>query len=800
VTERTANTLISGLRHCVSWLDLVLGRLHEGVVVVDDRMDVVYVNQPFATLLSADRLNIVGQPLSRLLPLSEAELGRFWIEFEEAGGTGHRYLGDYALGPSILEIWASPLDGGGGMRQLIFMVLDVTQRREAETRQQQHESELARVNQTLEERVRRRTFELEALYELSTQISAATNPEDVLRMVLECLFQVQRQDVSGALLSTESCQQVILKITRPVTDRFLDRTTDLMSQAMEQLAPDPIDLGRLTRQVVQAERYDPSVPALNDLAALFQAPLTCNGAIVGMLLAGSGRRRRYAENEVRFLYTLAAHFSGAMERLGAARAEERRRLDQMVRNLPSGLILLDRERRLVFANAEAHRLLDTLPSIGEVVETVGPIAVATVLEQGVPMEFERSRPRQILSLSTAASEAETVVFVRDVTREREEQQRVAMQERLAVVGQLAGGVAHDFNNLLNVILGYSELILSQINASEPLFGDIQEIQNAGERAAMLTRQLLAFSRRQLLIPKVFGLNEVVADMEKLLRRLIGEHIVLVTVLDPDLGAVRADPGQIEQVIMNLAVNARDAMPEGGRLTIKTSSAELDDKYSDNHVAVRPGRYVLLAVSDTGIGMDEETQERIFEPFFTTKEQHKGTGLGLATVYGIVKQSGGNIWVDSELGAGTTFQVYLPQVEGAWRHLQVVPDPAVDRQGTETILLVEDETEVRTLVARVLREHGYKVLTAPHGGEAIEMCRNGLDGIDLLMTDVVMPGMSGRELAEHLVAQNSRLKVLYMSGYTDDAIFRQGILDRGAPFVQKPFSTDTLTAKVREVLG
>jgi two-component system cell cycle sensor histidine kinase/response regulator CckA len=382
---------------------------------------------------------------------------------------------------------------------------------------------------------------------------------------------------------------------------------------------------------------------------------------------------------------------------------------------------------------------------------------------------------------------------------RELEDQLRQSQKLEAVGQLAGGVAHDFNNLLTAISGHSEMCLRRLNPEDPLHRRVEQIKKAGDRAAALTRQLLAFSRKQILHPKVIDLNDIVVDMNKLLRRLIGEDINLMLSLGVDLGKVKADPNQIEQVLMNLCVNARDAMPKGGKLTIETNKVQVGEEFSSYHMSVPPGKYVMLAVSDTGCGMDAATQARIFEPFFTTKEVGKGTGLGLATVYGIVKQSGGTIWVYSELSCGTTFKIYLPIVEDSVSHSPVINVEQDSQKGTETILLVEDEEIVRDMATEILRDSGYRVLEAKHGTEALTLCEQFDGQIHLMLSDVVMPNMSGRELAEQLSPQRSSMKVLYMSGYTDDAIVHHGVLDEGTAFIAKPFSPDALSRKVREVL-
>ncbi len=387
------------------------------------------------------------------------------------------------------------------------------------------------------------------------------------------------------------------------------------------------------------------------------------------------------------------------------------------------------------------------------------------------------------------------VIVEDITERRSLEEQLRQSQKMEAIGRLAGGVAHDFNNLLTAINGYADIIFARLG-DDSLRQDAEEIRKAGKRAAMLTSQLLAFSRRQVLQPRVLNLNEVITDSIKLLRRMIGEDIELVTRLDDDLGRVKADPGQIEQVIMNLAINARDAMPQGGSLTIETANTLIDADYARKHVSARLGRYVRLKVRDTGCGMDEETRSRIFEPFFTTKERGKGTGLGLSTVYGIVKQSGGHIIVDTQPASGTTFRILLPMAEERETET-AAPLQAHHLKGSETILVVEDEEAVRKLTRIILSVAGYTVLEASNGFEALEMC--GQRAIDLLLTDVVMPQMSGRELVEKVSVMCPQMKVLYMSGYTDDAIVRHGVLDAGVPLLQKPFTPDALSQKVREVL-
>jgi two-component system cell cycle sensor histidine kinase/response regulator CckA len=392
-----------------------------------------------------------------------------------------------------------------------------------------------------------------------------------------------------------------------------------------------------------------------------------------------------------------------------------------------------------------------------------------------------------------------VAVKRDITRDLAMEAQFLQSQKMEGIGRLAGGVAHDFNNILSVILSCAGFALDSLKEGDPLRDDILEIEKGGKRAAALTRQLLAFSRKQVLQPVSLDLNRSLAEMEKMLRRIIGEDIDLVQVLATDLGLTRVDPGQVEQVIMNLAVNARDAMPEGGKLTIETANVNLDDEYAARHPGASPGPHVMVAVTDSGVGMDERTMARIFEPFFTTKEVGKGSGLGLSTVYGIVKQSGGSIFVYSEVGLGTTFRIFLPREQGPVTSVARAPRAPIRATRGETILVVEDDESLRNITRRILAGAGYRALAAANGGEGLLTCEQHVGDIHLVLTDVVMPQMSGRGFAERLGKVRPGMKVLYMSGYTDDAIVHHGVLDPGTQFIGKPFTQANLLAKVREVL-
>jgi two-component system cell cycle sensor histidine kinase/response regulator CckA len=427
--------------------------------------------------------------------------------------------------------------------------------------------------------------------------------------------------------------------------------------------------------------------------------------------------------------------------------------------------------------------------IGEVIaRVVGQLhAAQDALEQRVA-----ERTAQLQSANEALQH--------ELAERKKIEAQLLQSQKLEGIGQLAGGIAHDFNNLLTAIGGYADLIGDALPSDPRMRSDLEEIQKAVTRASALTRQLLAFARKQIIEPRVLNINDLIGDMDKLLRRVIGEDIELLCHYAPNIGCVKADPGQIEQVIMNLAVNARDAMPDGGKLTIETRDVFLDKSYAQGHQDVAEGSYVLVAVSDTGMGMDADVQSHAFEPFFTTKAQGKGTGLGLSTCYGILKQHGGNIWVYSEVGQGTTFKIYLPRSdEPAGTNATQLPAHILPR-GKETVLVVEDETAVRALATRVLRAQGYIVLEAFNGAEAIRVAQAYAPAaIDLLLTDMVMPEMGGQVAAAQISANNSTLKVLFISGYTDSAIVHQGRLEEGVAFLHKPFTPAMLTRKVREVL-
>ena len=675
---------------------------------------------------------------------------------------------------------------------------------------------------TIEDITARKRAELErqVTFEIIHAVNVTDNLDDLLRLIHIALKKV---------LYAENC---FIALYEPATGMF--HFPFFVDQFDE--APPPQRVGRSCTAHVYRTGQAMLIPQRTfDLLAAegkvelvgtpspswLGVPLRTPAATIGVLVVQHYEdENAYTEREQEFLASVGGQIALAIER---KRSEEKvreseARLRVLVEQLPAVLWTVDRDLRFTSALGAGFARLKIKPteivgmSLLDYFETTDqtflPIAAHRRAVAGEPMTFHvewksGSYACHVEPLRDSDGQVSGAICMSlDITDRKQLEEQLRQAQKMEAVGRLAGGIAHDFNNLLMVIQGYGDLLVERLPTGDPLRRNAEQIQMASQRASSLTRQLLAFSRKQMLAPKILNIQTVVADMEKILRRLIGEDIQLETSSAPDLGLVKADRSQIEQVILNLAVNARDAMPQGGRLTIETANVELDASYSHPPAVLSPGKYVMLAVTDNGCGMDAETQAHVFEPFFTTKEKGKGTGLGLATVYGVVKQSGGYVWVYSEPGRGTSFKIYLPRIAET-----AVPagregksDMQVPQRGSETILLVEDEKGVRELAREYLTSSGYTVIEAEDGHTALELAAMHVGPIHLLLTDVVMPGISGRELAERVGQIRPGIKIIYMSGYTDQAVVHHGILENDAILLQKPFTLMTLAGKLREMLA
>jgi PAS domain S-box-containing protein len=667
---------------------------------------------------------------------------------------------------------------------------------------------------------KRSDLERRVTTEILRAMTANANIDDLLRLIHSALKEV---------IAAENC---FVALHNPATGLFefpffVDKND---------FSPEPMAPGRTCMDYIfRTER--PALISMETFARLAErgevelsgtpsrswlgVPLKTPSATIGVLVVQDyATTNAYSERDLEFLDSIGGQIALAIER---TRSEEKlrssdARLRVLIEQLPAVLWTVDSDMRFtsVLGAGLARLGLKQNELVGQTLAdyletsdgTYPAVAAHRKAVAGEPVTFHLewkngSYACHAEPLRGSQGEIQGVICMAlDVTDRKQLEEQFRQAQKMEAVGRLAGGIAHDFNNLLMVIQGYGDLLVERLHPSDPLRKNVEQIQTASQRATSLTRQLLAFSRKQMLAPKVLNIQAIMADMEAILRRLIGEDIVLDAISAPSLGHVKADRSQIEQVVMNLAINARDAMPNGGRLTIEASNVEIGADVPHQPTVVAPGRYVMLAVTDNGCGMNEEVRAHIFEPFFTTKEKGKGTGLGLATVYGIVKQSGGYIWVYSEPGVGTTFKIYLPRIDEEESSSSAGVDGTLSRalRGSEVVLLVEDERGVRELTREYLEMSGYTVLEATNGEAALRQAQDHTGPIHALITDVVMPGLSGRELSEQITKIRPQIKVLYMSGYTDQSAFRNGILEKGAELLQKPFGMSTLASKLRDILA
>ena len=771
----------------------------DGLSIADSEHRVLWANETFAAMFGYSDAEIIGQPLEDLVVPSNRLSESKWVT--ESLAKGERITLEtkrQKKDGTLLDVTIScaPLVMDGEVVGFYAGYHDISDRRRvealssalyrvAEKSSSAHDLQqfFAAVHGIVDELMHARNFYI-ALYDPATEL-------------LSFPYFVDEQD------------------SAPPSKKLGKGLTDYLIRTGEPLLATPEVLQAMEDRGEVARKGSRSLDWMG-------VPLKVNNHTFGALVVQTySKNIRYGEKQKELLTFVARQVASAVEikrnELALRRSEARYRslvqssvygiyrsslegrfldvnpalITMLGYGSPEEVLLLDPEKD-VFAQPEEHkRLIAEFRRTGRL--------------DGFEVKWKRKDCGSIMvrisgrAVSSAEEPADVLeAIAEDVTDRRALEDQFRQAQKMEAVGRLAGGVAHDFNNLLMVISGYAEVILSEVDLRNSLHEKGRAIQLAADRATTLTRQLLAFSRKQLLELKVVDVNAIVQDMERLLRPLIGENIELMTVLSPEAAHTRADAGQLEQVIMNLVVNAKDAMPAGGRLTLRTENMVVDDHHRRGQHFIRPGQYVTLQVSDTGTGMDRETQSRIFEPFFTTKEKGKGTGLGLSTVYGIVKQSGGYVMVQSELGRGTTFQIYLPLVEGAAEKHSVTTPEVVG--GTETILLVEDEESVRQLVRDTLAAKGYQVLEGENGEGGIAAAAEHRGRIDLVITDVVMPGMGGREMVRQLAETRPETKVLYLSGYTEDAIISDGTIDAGTAFLQKPFTLQSLSRKVREVLG
>jgi len=787
-----------------AYLEQLIESAPEAIAMLDNQHNVLRVNREFTRMFGYPAQQIIGRPLEVLVPPERSNESAFILSALDRGQTINvetiRRRRDGS--PVEVSMLGTPIKVSGSPVAQYLIYRDITQSKQAERALMESESKFRAVAETAATAIyihdnRQFLYVNRACEQISgysrTELMSI-DPRQLVHPEFRDELRRRRAASLGGKASPWRCE--FKSTTKKGEIRWLDFSANAIRfEGKDAILATAVDITERKRaEELQAALYRiaDQTSAATDLEAFYRA---IHG-IVGELMDARNFYIALHDEDTGLLSF--PYFVDEREAVLAPRPPRKRITEYVLRTGEPQLVPAERFQELLRSGEIGEIGTPAVDWLGVPLKT-GDKAFGVLAVQSYTQNVRyAARDKEILNF-VGQHVATAIGHKRAEHALRQSEKQLWQSQKMEAVGRLAGGVAHDFNNLLTVIKGYTELILSELGPSDPMRAEMEEVQKAADRAAGLTRQLLAFSRRQVLAPKVVNLNDLVEDMNKLLRRLLGEDIELCTKLDGTLGSVTADPGQIEQVIMNLAVNARDAMPKGGKLTLETANVELDQAYSRQHAPIRPGAYIMLAITDTGSGMSAETLSHVFEPFFTTKEQGKGTGLGLSTVYGIVKQSGGYIWPYSEPGMGTTFKIYLPRVEEMAQRLPAPAPAATSLGGTETILLVEDEEGVRGLTRQLLERHGYTVLEAEHGQDALLLCERYSGPIHLLLSDVVLAQMSGRELVQRLAPLRPRMKVLYMSGYSDEAIVHHGVLEPGTAFLQKPFTTEALMRKLREVL-
>jgi PAS domain S-box-containing protein len=788
-----------------AYLEQLIESAPEAIAVLDNEKQVVRVNREFTLVFGYSPQEIVGKPLELLVPIERVNESSFVWDALARGQTINVETIRRRKDGSLIEVsvLGTPIKVSGSPVAVYLIYRDITQSKEAERALIESESKFRAVAETAATTICIHDNSRFLYVNRAWELLSGYRRDELLKMSPLALIEphlrgemVRRDEARYRGEPVPSRYELKIR-TKHGQARWLDfSVTRIRFEGKNATLATAVDITERKRaEELQRALYRiaDQTSAANDLQALYRA---IHG-IVGELMDARNFYVALYDPDTALLgfpyFVDQEDPTPAPKSLGKGLTEYVLRTGEPLLASPERFEELRRAGEVEMIGAPSIDWLGVPMKKGD--QAFGALVVQTYTNN------IRYGTRDMDILNFVAQHVATAIeHKRAENALRDSERQLWQSQKMEAVGRLAGGVAHDFNNLLTVIKGYTELMLNDLKPADPMRAEMEEVQKAADRAAGLTRQLLAFSRRQVLAPKMVNLNYLVDDMNKLLRRLLGEDVELCIRLDEKLGSTKADPGQVEQVIMNLAVNARDAMPNGGKLTIETANAELDHTYARDHATIKPGPYVMLAITDTGSGMDSETLTHVFEPFFTTKDQGKGTGLGLSTVYGIVKQSGGYIWPYSEPGMGTTFKIYLPRLDEVAERAATQAKAAPGLRGTETILLVEDEEGVRSLTRQLLQRHGHTVLEAEHGKDALLLCERYSGPIHLLLTDVILAQMSGRELVGRLAPLRPNMRVLYMSGYSDEAIIHHGVLAPGTAFLQKPFTTESLMQKIREVLN